>query len=204
MHTSDIALILGIRFDKNWQLRDDLKNILDEAYRCYQEGTIKKIIVSGKWTIWYDWSGITPPITEAALMKQYLVTKGVRSQDIIREEKSKDTIGCLYYSLLKIRKDLTIQHVTIISSTQRLKRIRFLTQKIFGNEYRVSFLHIDESNFNDNALGNEQAVHAEQESLLAHIEEGNHRMLRHRLYNSRYYTDQKRAVQSNTRKNELE
>ena len=93
----DLAVVLGTRFTQDYQLRQDLIDRLDRTAELYKQGRIKKILVSGRWTIWYDWLSITPPTTEAALMKQYLVAKGVSTRDITKESRSKDTIGNIYY-----------------------------------------------------------------------------------------------------------
>ena len=66
----DLAVILGTRFDEHERLRQDLIDRLDRATELYKQGVIKKIMVSGKWSIGYDWLSITPQTTEAKLMKQ--------------------------------------------------------------------------------------------------------------------------------------
>ncbi len=178
----DLAVVIGTRFDKNWQLRQDLKQLLDETYKLYKKGEIKKIMVCGKWTIWYDWLYIVPPTTEAQLMKDYLVKKGVSPADIIKETRSKDTIGNLYYLKLFLDCNLGYRNILIICSTQRLERIKFLAGKILGDKLRVSYFTVDAPGDAASSLGSEASIRQAQESFLSDVSNGSVDGLRHKLY----------------------
>ena len=80
---TNIAVVIGTRFTNKFELCQDLLDRLDKTYELYCQNKIKKIVVSGKWTIWYDWLDIVPPVTEAKAMKSYLVARGIAARDIL-------------------------------------------------------------------------------------------------------------------------
>jgi uncharacterized SAM-binding protein YcdF (DUF218 family) len=169
----------------------------------YHSGEIQKIIVSGKWTIWYDWLDITPPTTEARLMKDYLVANGVGSRDILQETLSKDTIGNLYYSKQLLNKNRTSDSkIVIVCATQRLDRVRFMTENLFGDDYAVSYEVVDAPGDIASSLGTEEDIFAEQKKLISALTESFHKT-KGSIYQLPYYTDQASAVRAGARKNEL-
>ena len=198
----DVAIVLGTRFDENWGLRQDLLDRLDVVVQMYSRGEVKKIIVSGKWTIWYDWLQITPPTTESILMKNYLVERGVKHKDIIQEKKSKDTIGNLYYTRKILDDRQMFKHVVIICATERLERIRYISKHLLAPNYMIDYRTIDAPNDEASSLGAEKDIFIEQKR---HIETIKSSMSRSslQLYRLPYYTLQARAVKTGSKKSEL-
>jgi uncharacterized SAM-binding protein YcdF (DUF218 family) len=64
--------------------------------------------------------------TEAERMKEYLKEKGVEEDDILIENKSKDTFWNLTYSKAVIDRMEDIEQITVISSDYHIPRVKYL------------------------------------------------------------------------------
>jgi uncharacterized SAM-binding protein YcdF (DUF218 family) len=90
-----------------------------------------KVVVSGG-------KGSGESITEAEAMKRFLVNHGVASDQIIKEEKSTDTLGNMKFTaevLKKLDKNKNIE-ITIVTNNFHVFRAKFLAQrqglKVYG------------------------------------------------------------------------
>jgi uncharacterized SAM-binding protein YcdF (DUF218 family) len=93
----DLIIIPGLKLGLHWGMRKDLCSRLRVAAEFYQENPGLHIAVCGCWSIWFDWLGIHPPVTECKRMKTNLIRHGVEREDIVMESHSKDTPGNVYY-----------------------------------------------------------------------------------------------------------
>lgn len=97
MHGTDFLLVLGNKCMGS-RVPPILAGRLDKAIELYSDFKNKpKIIVSGGYTA-------KVPDSEASLMKQYLLDRGIPEEMIVMEDKSTTTIQNLEYSAIKIRK----------------------------------------------------------------------------------------------------
>ncbi len=199
----DLAVILGTRFDEHERLRQDLIDRLDRATELYKQGVIKKIMVSGKWSIWYDWLSITPQTTEANLMKQYLLDHEVRARDVIMETYSKDTIGNIYYLRRYLDSHPQYNNILIVCASQRALRVKFLVSHILPATLTVSYCLVDAPNDEASSLGSEQQILNEQRYLFKQQSFDINTFLSSSLYQNPYYTNQAKQVESGERRNEL-
>lgn len=101
---TQLLIILGQQLDENWRLIQDLVERLDLAGSIYNTNPDIKILVCGKYAISFDWMGIKPQAFECMEMKQYLVANGIPAYIIATENKSKDTIGNVYYAKQYVKK----------------------------------------------------------------------------------------------------
>jgi uncharacterized SAM-binding protein YcdF (DUF218 family) len=186
----DLIIIPGLKLGPNWGMRKDLKIRLKVAAGVYQENPGVHIVVSGRWSIWFDWLGVKPPVTESKRMKDYLITLGVRQEDITMESRSKDTPGNAYYVKRYVRTKPEYKKLLVICAAQHEMRLRFLFYKFFGNDYKISYLPIDSPRFDMNGTANEKLCLKEQKLLLAAVRPGHEEDFSHRLYKSVYYTRQ--------------
>jgi DUF218 domain len=200
-HDRLLAVVIGTRFSENWGLRQDLKDLLDHTWFLYDSGAINKILVCGKWTIWYDWLSIVPPTTEAQLMKSYLIKRGVSPRDIVKETRSKDTIGNIYYLDKYLRGVHKYDKVLILCATQRLRRIKYIINKIMRSGVLVYYDTVDAPNDSSSSLGSENDLIIVQKRLLEKLGGVIPYDFKHGLYADSYYTDQKRKIDTGQIKN---
>lgn len=191
----DLAVVLGLRFGAKWRLRKDLKNRLDKAAALYREGKFETILVSGKWTIWFDWLHIHPPITEARLMKSYLQKKGIPGANILMEANSKDTIGNVYYLKLLLKDFPQYNKLLVICADQHEKRIKYLFSRFFDSRFKVTYYPVTALHYDKSSLGSEEALLREQSEFLDDLRPGHEEDIIERLYSEPYYRRQAEAVE---------
>ena len=197
----DLIVVLGLRFQGHWHLRSDLKRRLDKTAELYKTGRTKAILVSGKWTIWFDWLHIKPPVTEALLMQHYLMRQGVPSDAIHLEQYSKDTVGNIYYLRLFLDRHPEFQRVLIVCAAQHKERIDFLVHKFFGPAARrITLYAMTARHYRQSALDKEAVLLRQEQEFLRTIPAGHLKYLRQSLYSLLTYRRQARAVEKGLQK----
>lgn len=110
-----------------------IPNRADAAIKLYNDNVIKKILVSG------NKSYLNPfrHTKEANDLYEYLIDKGVRKEDILIEDKSKDTYSNVKYSIKLLSKlyDRNNINIMIITSDFHVKRCLTLLSKYISEEH---------------------------------------------------------------------
>jgi uncharacterized SAM-binding protein YcdF (DUF218 family) len=106
-----------------------------QTIQLYHNGVLKKIIISGG-------SGhlLYRDRTEAAFIKKYLVTIGIKPGDIIFESRSKNTYENARFTKELLVENNIVDEVLLITSALHMKRASatFMKQGILVNEYPTS------------------------------------------------------------------
>lgn len=192
MKTYDVILTLGNGLTGEWKLPGIVSLRLKKIADLYFQKVSNKIIVCGRWSINWDIKGITPPTTEAEEMKKALLNFGVPDQDVIKEEWSQDTIGNAYFSKVNIIKPNNYKSILIVCSDFHLKRVQFLFQKVFDNEYQIDFMTTPtESGKDYKFMRMEEGVLERQKKFLAEMKDGDDAFLAARLYDDPYYKEKR-------------
>lgn len=129
-----IFLILGHKLEDDSSMNQILINRLDKAIRFYDFYRPNKIIVTG---------GITNKntcVSEAKVMKDYLVSKGINKDLIIEEDAAKVTKDNIT-NIVSILKDLRPDEVIMFTSNYHAARwynnpVRYF--KKYLNEYHLT------------------------------------------------------------------
>lgn len=92
MKKLDLGIVLGFKLKEDGNLTSISKRRLDKAIEFYEGGDVQKILLSG--------GNTNPKIskTEAQAMYDYLLSKGLPKNSLIKEEKSLDTFGNALFS----------------------------------------------------------------------------------------------------------
>lgn len=103
------------------------------AAALYRSGLAQRIVMSGAYGM-YD---PPPPRAEATAMAEIAVAAGVPPGSVTAETRSRDTIGNIWFTkpLLGEPGD---QRVIVVTSGWHAARVRYLTQVIWGQGYRVA------------------------------------------------------------------
>ncbi|BDR67751.1 YdcF family protein [Clostridium tetani] len=109
---------------------------IEEGYRLYKEGYGRYILASGG-------KGPGESISEAEAMKRYLISKGVKEEYIIKEDKSTSTMENLK-NCNKIMEKKGLKNAVIVSNKYHLKRASLMTKKVgidssFSGVYVTSY-----------------------------------------------------------------
>ena len=106
-------VILGYALGENGVMRPPLIGRLEQGLAMAKKNPDSEIIVTG---------GVPKGgVTEAYLMKKWLVEKGISPEKIHIEDQAKDTVGNALYSV-EIMKKLGTENMTLISSASHMRR----------------------------------------------------------------------------------
>lgn len=112
---SDVAIVLGCKTGTPF-----LSNRVEKAYTLYKKGLVKKIVVTGG-------IGDFHTLSEGEWEMNRLLELGVKKEDIILEDKSKNT-----FENIKFAKELmdkrNLNTAVIVSNSFHLRRAEFLAK----------------------------------------------------------------------------
>lgn len=123
---AEVALVLGAKVFNDGRLSDMLKDRADTAIELYDTGRVNKILVSGDHgTEEYD---------EVNAVKNYLLEKGVKGEDIFLDHAGFDT----YDSLYRVKEIFQAQSAVIVSQNFHLPRAVYIGRGLGLETYGVS------------------------------------------------------------------
>lgn len=120
-----IAITLGNRINDDGTLTKQMVKRLELTYQLYMEKGFDKVIVSG---------GIANPIpnvSEAEMMKKYLVNKNMPSEIIYEENKSNSTYENALFSV-PMALELGADTIIVISTIEHFSKVSYNTMKYFA------------------------------------------------------------------------
>lgn len=162
---------------------------LNKAIELLKKYPHAKILLCGKYSFRYS-ENEAPSITEAELMRDYLIKKGIPASKIFLERKSKDTIGNAYYAKKLYFIPKNEKEAIIVTSDFHLNRAKFIFKKIFGPKYRLKFIATPSGFENDKLLKERQKYLLEKtKEFLKEMKEGDHNFLKGKLYKSKFYKE---------------
>ena len=131
----DVGLLLGGIYM--------IPNRADQVIELYKTGVIKKIVVSGG--IGYFNSHSLPIKSEAMVLREYLIKRGVRDMDIILEDKSKSTVENIKNSLdlIKFEFGRECLSIMLVTSDFHMRRCMSLLSKISNGRYDLYCCNTD-------------------------------------------------------------
>lgn len=186
-----VIVVLGGGIDLQGNIPPYVYSRLDEAIRLCKSLNCK-ILVSGEYSFLYDKK--KPPFTEALKMQEYLLGKGISGDQIIREERSKDTIGNAYYSKKYIFIPNKEKEAIIITSDFQIKRVKYIFHKIFGPEYKLRIIGV-KSELPDNereaVWQRQRELLLKTQALLSNMKDGDHDFLKDRIYKLKFYKEKR-------------
>ncbi|GIO93461.1 YdcF family protein [Paenibacillus lactis] len=117
---ADALIVLGY-VTKDGRIHPLHKERLDEAYERFQQFGHKYIIVSG--------GAVGSRQSEAELMKEYLVDKGVPAKRILKEDKSHNTVQNLIFSK-QLMEQYQLKSFMIITNLFHVRRTKYIMHRL--------------------------------------------------------------------------
>ena len=139
-----LIIVLGYTLSQNCTIQPILQSRLDKALSVYQSED--KILVCGK-TAPKCLGPRCEKISQAEVMKQYLIQNGILAENIIKEEKSTTTFGNAFYSLEFIQEQ-SLRPILIVANEFHCPIIKYSFSKVLGNNYSYTFEVIPDSSLN--------------------------------------------------------
>jgi len=137
----DVAIVLGTGIKKDGSLPDSCLSNLKTAISLYKDKSVGKLIFSGKWA----WNCIfTPPLTEAAAMKQIAMSRNVPESDIFFEDESITTFSNLCNIKEKILIPNNFKKIALICISDIVKERNDINLKnVLGPDYTYEIVMAD-------------------------------------------------------------
>ncbi len=132
----DGIIVLGYELD-NGRIHDMAKKRVDKFVEIYRRKQ-SKAIFSGGYSIKVE-KGRGP--TEASLMKEYAIKQGVKEEDIILEENSRDTHANAYFTK-KIVEKLGWKNILIVTTDINIYKNKYFFEFIYGPRYHFDFIGV--------------------------------------------------------------
>lgn len=123
---AEVVLVLGAKVFNDGRLSDMLRDRADTAIELYGIGKANKILVSGDHGI--------PEYDEVNAVKNYLLEKGVKGEDIFLDHAGFDT----YDSLYRAKEIFQAQSTVIVSQNFHLPRAVYIGRGLGLEAYGVS------------------------------------------------------------------
>ena len=126
------AVVLGAGIDGE-EPSLTLRRRLDSSIKFLNENPEAKLIASGGF-------GVGLRISEAEVMKRYLIEQGINEGRILKEEKSKTSDENLKYTraLLRELDDEQLQDILVITSDYHMFRAKFIASRYFSQVYGIA------------------------------------------------------------------
>ena len=183
-------IVLGGGIDLQGKLPPHVYQRLDKAIDLFKRSSNCKIVATGKYSFLYDQLKKFPPATEAEKMAAYLLKKNIPKEKILLEKKSKDTISNAYY----LKKDFFIPQKEkkgiVITSHFHLARVRYIFNKIFGPDYDLEFIGLQERLAKDEeekVVLRQKELLIKTKKMLEPMADGDHSFLDGKFYTIDYY-----------------
>lgn len=181
----DAIVVLASQPDPGtWEFPAQLHSCMDKAVEVYDSGQAPYIIVSGDHAISFDNRHISQPFRECDKMAEYLETRGVPSDAILREGESRDTISNLYFLKERFFLPQAMTKLVFPVASFRIPRLTFLCDKVLGDDYAVTFEPIQAE---QGVTYNEELTMRVQGLFLEPMSAGDHHWLDGKFYDAWMY-----------------
>ncbi len=184
-------VILGGGISKDETLPLQVKKRLKKAIKISKKRGFDRFLVCGKYSFLFSEDEV-PSVTEAKIMKDYLVSKGIDKKNIFLEEKSMDTISNAYYAKTEYFLPENENKGLIITSDYHLPRSKAIFKKIFGKNYQLDFIGVS-TDANKKLINRQKELLNKFEKMTKNMQVGDHDFLRDKFFKAPYY-QKKRAA----------
>ncbi len=182
-----IIIVLGTGIDKKRRISQETVKRLREAFSIYREKK-SPLLLSGKYN--FPLRQDNPPeFTEAEAMRDYLLSLGVDSREILLERGSTDTVSSAYYAKTKVLIPRREKEVVVVTSDVSLERVEYVFYKVLGEDYQI---HVAGTLSNLSCgskgmiLAKQQMLTKKAKELLDDIKEGDHETVQEKVLSSSY------------------
>lgn len=177
-------VVLGGGIENN-KLPEQVKKRLNEAIKISKERGVDRFLVCGKYSFLFDKSE-APEITEAELMKRYLIKQGIDKGNIYLENKSMDTISNAYFAKTEHFLPEGETEGLVITSEYHIPRVKYIFEKIFGKGFDLEFKGI-KTGASKRLLERQKELLNDFKEMTEEMDTGDHEFFKDKFFNIDYY-----------------
>jgi uncharacterized SAM-binding protein YcdF (DUF218 family) len=143
-----------------------------KGVELYKEGAAACLIMSGRYS--FKLRASPPAISEAEVMRDFAVSLGVPSEDVLLEYESTDTLSNAYFTKVRFLAPLDWHRVCVVTSEVHAERALWLFRRVLGPAYEVEMREApsaDEANLREGYQRNARLL-GQIQAVLADIADG--------------------------------
>jgi uncharacterized SAM-binding protein YcdF (DUF218 family) len=106
-----------------------------QGAQLYRDGVAGAVVMSGAYS--FRLRADPPPVSEAAVMREYALTLGVPPADILVEDESTDTLSNAYFTKVRFLLPMGWRRVCVVTSEVHAQRALWLFRKVLGSAYEI-------------------------------------------------------------------
>jgi vancomycin permeability regulator SanA len=133
----DVGIVLGGGKDSDQTLNERSIARLDKAIELFRSMVCPRLILSGGISFSAPADFVR---SEASLMRDYMLRKGIPEAVLYVEEQSTDTLGNAYFSRVKFLDVNGWRAVVVVTSAFHIDRASYLFQKVLGHSFCTEFV----------------------------------------------------------------
>jgi len=137
---TDAIVVLGSGISSDGELLPKAIKRVNMAVELFKSGIAERIIMSGRFSWHRD---DLPSKTEAEAMKELAVSLDVPAEKILLENRSKDTLGNLFFTKIQFLEARNWHNIIVVTSNYHKERVQFLCKKILGSNYTFRVVGVD-------------------------------------------------------------
>jgi len=148
----DVAIALGSGLNSEGEIALPDQRRLDKLVELYKEGASQTLLIS---------HGTGPQkagIPEAQVFKNYLESRGIPSEQILIEGKSKDTIENAFYSRFDYTDPRGYKHPLVVTSQFHMPRSEGIFQWVLDASYNPEFEAVSDVGIDSEKLRKRQGI----------------------------------------------
>jgi uncharacterized SAM-binding protein YcdF (DUF218 family) len=134
---SDVIVVLAGGITDDGMLPVVVKKRIDLAKKLFDAGLAKKILMSGRWSVYRE--SHLPPRTEATAMAEYAQQLGVSPSAILKEEQSNTTLKNAYFVKKLFLQPNQWRRLVVVTSDFHLPRTKYIFSTLLGAEYQIAY-----------------------------------------------------------------
>ena len=168
---------------KDGKLPSQVKKRLLKGLNLSEKKDSENFLLCGRWSFLLDEK---PKKTEARLMKEFLVSKGVDEDRIHLEEKSMDTISNAYFAKTEYFLNRNELKAVVVSSNYHIPRVKYIFEKTFGDSFNLEFVGID-TDPEERLVKRQEKLLEEMKEFTKGMKDGDHEFLKDKFFDDHYY-----------------
>ena len=176
----------GLHKEKDkYILPEIVKYRVDKAKELLEEKEEALLITSSRWTYRIKYKENTP--SEAVLMKEYAIRRGIEEESILLEDCSLETFGNAYYSRVIHIDPLGIKNIAVVTSEFHMPKTKLFFDVVFGDKYHIEYYTspnkgIDKEELEKRMLWEEAVIKYFKQKILPEIKKGDLRSIHHYMF----------------------
>ncbi len=180
-----IIIVLGSGINEKGVLSKETVKRLKEAYFIHQKNK-SPFLLCGKYNFPVDKKN-PPKVTEEEVMRDYLLSQGISSENIFLEKKSRDTISAAYFAKTEHIIPRKEKEVVVVTSDTHLERVEYVFYKVFGEAYSLHFIGTLSKlpcQIKGMVIAKQNILTEKAKHLLDGIKEGDHELVEKKILSS--------------------